>query len=845
MTAAFLVTLCCVLWSNAAVYSQTLSTTGIIQASPTVAVSLSENIIPTQSLQGSVSPIYVSVSPTSTAAIQGAMASSQAVQQSEALASTGTAAQATVVPSQSLQLSAAPPTIAPSQSFQMSVAPPGTVVPSQSLQVSVAPLATVALSQSLQMSAPPPTVVPTQSLQMSVAPPATVAPRQSLQMSAAPPTVAPTPPATIAPSQSLQISEAPPATVAPSQSLQMSVAPPATVAPSLPSQTVAAPIISASVAVVSTTILQDSMAPVSTAGVAVIISPTQSLQTSPTESMIATPSATAAITVQPSETVTPPVTTSAVTTAVVTPASVSTDIELTAFTVVENKPPMFYPNNSVSMAFGITLRNGGTSDVQSNPSGNFEFVVFLANSSQPAQTPAPGQLSVRITSAVDGTTGVAQGDVTALAAETTLNTLTTSNCAEMTHVCLRMLVTGNFTDTDAANNDQCLAFGSGSGQVGAKDCTKLVGSCSVTCHTKASCLLQSGTGVGVCTCQSGYTGDGASCTDINECTSNTANCAADRVCRNTEGSFSCDCKPGFTEKDGTCEETQAYSATVRITNEVFDSSLNDPTSTRFMNLKVQVTTVFVVLYTKALGSDFVSVTVTSFTNGSVIANHVVNTNKSSNATASSIGSSLQNAISSSSNLPFTVGGVQVNGSRYRLTLGLGIFAGVLGAVLLLACMISAHLSNKKKKSKELWVHPTKVPTKKSSEHESLPTFNPIYDESYVYSNKAFQLEDSAMPRPPATLPRYALTAPRFKGDVPLYDGGFSSSTKDAPGRAGVYEVPPEQDYNSDDAEYAAINPAYALPTGTMMPTSDSFSQPAAYAEFDPLAAIMGTSHHMQ
>ncbi|CAH1263007.1 NOTCH4 [Branchiostoma lanceolatum] len=680
------------------------------------------------------------------------------------------------------------------------------------------------------------------------------------------------------------------------------------------------------------------MAPVSTAGVAVIVSPTQALQssvaatsetivsasntvqTTPTESTAASPSATAAVTVQPSETVTPPVTTSAVTTAKVTPAGpVSTDIELTTFTAVQNNPPVFYPNNSVSMTFGITLRNGGSSDVQSNPSGNFDFVVFLANSSQPANTPAPGQVSVRVTSAVDGTTAVAQGEVTVLAAEATLNTLTTSNCVEMTHVCLRMLVTGNFTDTDAANNDQCLAFGSETGQVGTKDCTKLVGSCSVTCHAKASCLLLPGTGVGVCICQSGYTGDGANCSDVNECTSNTANCAADRVCRNTEGSFSCDCKPGFTESGGTCEETQTYSAAVRITNEVFDSSLNDPTSTRFVALKSQVTTVFVILYTKALGPEFVSVTVTGFTNGSVVANHVVNTNKSSNATASSIGSSLQNAISSSPNLPFTVGGVQVtdfdecassttndcsqyanctntpgsftcvcrqgfqdrqpanpgracgaecpagycknggtcqpvagglkctcpsgysgarcedDGSRYRLTLGLGIFAGVLGALMLLACMVSAYISNKKKKSKELWVHPTKAPTKKSAMHESVPTFNPIYDESYEYTNKAFQLDDSTMARPPVTLPRYSLTSPRYKGDIPLYDGGYTSSTYDRPTR--IYEVPPEQGYAYDDAEYAAINPTYTLPTEAMMSTGDSFNQPAEYTTYEPQAAI--------
>jgi hypothetical protein len=74
-------------------------------------------------------------------------------------------------------------------------------------------------------------------------------------------------------------------------------------------------------------------------------------------------------------------------------------------------------------------------------------------------------------------------------------------------------------------------------------------------------------------CPSGYTGDGISCTDNNECTNGTHNCSANATCSNMPaGSFTCTCNPGFMGDGVTCTPAcVGYDVTYDLTGSVLDT----------------------------------------------------------------------------------------------------------------------------------------------------------------------------------------------------------------------------------------------------------------------------------
>jgi hypothetical protein len=71
------------------------------------------------------------------------------------------------------------------------------------------------------------------------------------------------------------------------------------------------------------------------------------------------------------------------------------------------------------------------------------------------------------------------------------------------------------------------------------------------CGKNATCA-NSGTLEPICTCVNGYTGDGAICIDIDECT--TGYCSVNATCNNLNGGFQCACKPGFTGNGVSCTD---------------------------------------------------------------------------------------------------------------------------------------------------------------------------------------------------------------------------------------------------------------------------------------------------
>ncbi len=72
------------------------------------------------------------------------------------------------------------------------------------------------------------------------------------------------------------------------------------------------------------------------------------------------------------------------------------------------------------------------------------------------------------------------------------------------------------------------------------------------CDANATCTNNPG-GFG-CDCDAGFAGDGVMCADIDECAMGTDNCAATASCKNIDGSFECECDPGYTGDGVTCTD---------------------------------------------------------------------------------------------------------------------------------------------------------------------------------------------------------------------------------------------------------------------------------------------------
>merc|ERR1740124_363158 len=72
------------------------------------------------------------------------------------------------------------------------------------------------------------------------------------------------------------------------------------------------------------------------------------------------------------------------------------------------------------------------------------------------------------------------------------------------------------------------------------------------CHVNASCVNTNGTLE--CNCNSGFTGNGTHCYDVNECVDNTYTCDPNAKCQNTIGSYKCICNTEYRGDGKTCSD---------------------------------------------------------------------------------------------------------------------------------------------------------------------------------------------------------------------------------------------------------------------------------------------------
>jgi hypothetical protein len=101
---------------------------------------------------------------------------------------------------------------------------------------------------------------------------------------------------------------------------------------------------------------------------------------------------------------------------------------------------------------------------------------------------------------------------------------------------------GICTNTPGSYECACAPGYTGSGEPGTCSDIDECATDTDNCHANAECANTSG-GFD-CTCKAGYSGNGVSCTDIDECSTDADDCHENAVCTNTEGAYNCACLPG-------------------------------------------------------------------------------------------------------------------------------------------------------------------------------------------------------------------------------------------------------------------------------------------------------------
>ncbi|XP_078665883.1 uncharacterized protein LOC144908223 [Branchiostoma floridae x Branchiostoma belcheri] len=240
------------------------------------------------------------------------------------------------------------------------------------------------------------------------------------------------------------------------------------------------------------------------------------------------------------------------------PQPAQADFQLLNITLSTSSPTQIYPAGRINTMFNFFIKNLGNVDVGVTPNGFATFKAYLTNNGELESATVKSNatdVSVPVSSEALLHVGVHKRGTEQIGMTNVIAPLQVpeSNCGVFTHVCISAVTADvpDFLDYQPCNNDVCYelkAVGAGGGLE--KNCPRLTGICSPACHADATCHRESGTPT--CECDHGYTGDGQTCTDINECSTNPCDTSGNQVCKKLEGSFECDCKPGYKLNHGAC-----------------------------------------------------------------------------------------------------------------------------------------------------------------------------------------------------------------------------------------------------------------------------------------------------
>ncbi|XP_019624287.1 PREDICTED: uncharacterized protein LOC109469963 [Branchiostoma belcheri] len=307
------------------------------------------------------------------------------------------------------------------------------------------------------------------------------------------------------------------------------------------------------------------------------------------------------------------------------------------------------------MWFDYTFENKGNTDIPASNSTNAVLKVYFTNNAQFESATIKSPPSPVTLSAFDGALsrqGIRQGASFQALDALAVVSVPEANCTAFTHLCT-IVSYASLGNQYSDRSDTCIALGSGSNQAGTLD---LKQTSSSGCNSNAVCALVSNavcalvSGQARCVCKGGFTGDGTTCSDVNECTSGSpCSSLTNSRCVNTEGSYECQCKPRYYKKRRECKDTLTYQVEVTFTAQNYTSELANSDSTEYKQLDYTYTEEMSYVYlTSTLKDRFHGMRVLNFRSGSVIGTHAANLASNGGQTTGSIQNAVNSAINSSS-----------------------------------------------------------------------------------------------------------------------------------------------------------------------------------------------------